>query len=60
MDTPEVGSVAKRAGVATLVLTHLIPAPRNEGERQGFVDEVRSGGFEGELIIAADCTTVRF
>ena len=59
-DTPAVGSVAKRAGVKTLVLTHLIPAPRNEIEKQGFVDDIREGGYEGELIVADDLTTVRF
>lgn len=58
-DTSEVGGVAKRAGVRTLVLTHLIPAPRNAQDKQGFVDDVRSGGFDGELIVADDGETVR-
>ena len=52
--------IAKRAGVATLVLTHLLPAPRSDADKQGFIEEVRSGGFEGELIVADDLTTVRF
>ena len=59
-DTSEVGALAKRAGVATLVLTHLIPAPRNEQDKQGFVDDVRGGGFEGDLIVADDGETIRF
>lgn len=59
-DTPDVGRIAKRAGVATLVLTHLIPAPRDDREKLGFVDDVRRGGFEGELIVADDLATVRF
>ncbi|NRA03281.1 MAG: MBL fold metallo-hydrolase [Myxococcales bacterium] len=59
-DTPEVGGVAKRAGVRTLILTHLIPAPRNEHDKQGFIDDVRAGGFDGDLIVADDGETVRF
>ena len=59
-DTPEIGSLAKRAGVRTLVLTHLIPAPQNERDKQGFIDDVRSGGFDGELIVADDRTKVSF
>ena len=45
-------------GVSTLVLTHLIPEPRTADGRQSFVDDVRSGGFEGELIVADDLATV--
>jgi ribonuclease Z len=59
-DTPEVGRVAAEANVGTLVLTHLIPSPRNDKERQGFADDVRGGGYEGTLIVADDLTTVRF
>jgi len=41
-----------------LFLTHLIPEPHTPDERRGLVDDVRSGGFEGELIVADDLTTV--
>jgi len=59
-DTPAVGAIANAAAVRTLVLTHLIPAPRNARDKQAFVDDVRSGGFEGEVIVADDLDTVRF
>ncbi len=58
-DTEEVGGVAQRAGVPTLVLTHLIPAPRNQAEKQGFVDDVRRGGYDGAVVVADDLETVR-
>ncbi len=29
-------------------------------EVQGFVDDVRAGGYQGTLIVAEDLTTVRF
>lgn len=59
-DTPAVGSIAKQAGVRTLVLTHLIPGPRNDQDKQAFIDDVRSGGFEGKIIVADDLETVQF
>lgn len=59
-DTAEIGPLAARSGVETLVLTHLIPAPANASQVQGFVDDVRAGGYEGTLIVAEDLTSVRF
>jgi ribonuclease BN (tRNA processing enzyme) len=55
-DAVELGAAAKRAGVRKLVLTHFIPPPR--GGYEPFVDEVRLGGFTGELIAGPDLTTV--
>jgi ribonuclease Z len=57
-DTRLIGRQAAELGVRTLILTHLIPEPRTPAERRAFVDDVRSGGFEGELIVADDLTTV--
>ncbi|NNF54307.1 MAG: MBL fold metallo-hydrolase [Acidimicrobiales bacterium] len=57
-DTHLIGEQAAAMGVPTLVLTHLIPAPVTDSERQLFVDEVRGGGYEGELIVADDLDTV--
>ncbi len=57
-DTRLIGAQAAALNVPTLVLTHLIPSPVTEAERQLFVDEVRSGGFEGELVVADDLFTV--
>jgi ribonuclease Z len=53
-DTVEVGALASRAKVRHLVLTHLIPAPGSPEEEQGFVDDVRSGGFTGQLSVGGD------
>jgi len=57
-DTRLIGIQASELGVSTLVLTHLIPAPHTDEERQGFVDDIRAGGFAGELIVADDLCTV--
>ncbi|MGB5756017.1 MAG: MBL fold metallo-hydrolase [Acidimicrobiales bacterium] len=57
-DTARIGEQAATLGTPTLVLTHLIPPPRDERDEQSFVDDVRGGGFEGELIVARDLTTV--
>ena len=43
----------------TLVLTHLIPGPEGPGDVQAFSDDIRAGGFEGELIVAVDLDVVR-
>jgi len=57
-DTRLIGRQAAELGVPILVLTHLIPAPDTDAARQAFVDDVRAGGFEGELIVADDLTSV--
>jgi ribonuclease Z len=57
-DTPLIGRQAAELGVRTLVLTHLIPAPVTDAEKQLFVDDIRSGGYEGEVIVADDLDTV--
>ena len=53
-DTLLIGAHAQELGIPTLVLTHLIPEPVTDEDRQGFVDEVRRGGFTGQVIIAED------
>jgi ribonuclease Z len=53
-DAVELGSLATRAEVRHLVLTHLIPAPNGPEEEQGFVDDVRSGGFTGQVTVGRD------
>jgi ribonuclease Z len=57
-DAVDLGASAQRAGVARLVLTHFIPPPIDGF--QPFIDEVRSGGFTGELIAGDDLTTVEW
>jgi len=56
-DTVLIGAQAAELGVPKLVLTHLIPAPMNAAERQLFIDEVRSGGYQGEIVVADDLYT---
>ncbi|MFQ5556025.1 MAG: MBL fold metallo-hydrolase [Acidimicrobiales bacterium] len=57
-DTRLIGAQAREIGVSTLVLTHLIPEPRTPEEVAAFVADIRSGGFEGEVVVAEDLTTV--
>ena len=55
-DAVDLGAAAERAGVGRLVLTHFIPPPTDG--YQPFVDEVRRGGFTGELVAGPDLTSV--
>lgn len=56
-DTKLIGKQAAALGVPKLILTHLIPGPVTDEDKQLFVDEVRSGGFKGELVVADDLYT---
>ena len=49
-----VGTLAMHGRPHTLVLTHLIPAPRGAQDEAAFLDEVRVGGFNGHTVIAHD------
>ena len=57
-DTLEIGRQARDLAVPTLVLTHLIPPPVSEADEQAFIDDIRSGGYEGHVVVARDLTTV--
>lgn len=57
-DTVLIGAQAQELGIPTLVLTHLIPEPVTEEDRQGFEDDVRRGGYTGRVVVADDLTTV--
>lgn len=56
-EAPTVGALAARAGVAQLVLTHLMPAPRGDDDAAALAADVRSGGFEGDVVVASDLYT---
>lgn len=56
-DTRLIGAQAEELGTPTVILTHLIPGPKCEEDKQLFADEVRSGGYTGELIVADDLYT---
>ncbi len=58
-DTKEIGAQMAAVAVPTLVLTHLIPALRTSPDaEQGFVDDVRAGGYTGDLVVGRDLTTI--
>lgn len=57
-DTRLIGAQAAALDVPILVLTHLIPAPVSEADRQAYIDDIRSGGYEGEIVVADDLATV--
>ena len=53
-EAPTVGALAARADVKQLVLTHLMPAPRNPDDTASLVADVRSGGYDGDVVVASD------
>jgi len=57
-DTIELGALAARADVDTLVLTHLIPPLDAPGDETGFSMDIVRGGFTGTVLVASDLTTV--
>ena len=56
-DTVALGTLAERAGIQHLVLTHLIPAPENAEQEVGYVEDVRRGGFTGQVTVGMDLMT---
>jgi ribonuclease Z len=54
-----VGALAESARVGHLVLTHLLPPPANEADERAFVDEARSGGYEGPILTPSDLDRLR-
>ena len=57
-DTIALGAMAERAGVRHLLLTHLIPSPNDERQERSFADDVRSGGWSGEVTVGRDLDTL--
>ncbi len=54
-----VGALAKQAGVAHLVLTHLLPPPDSTGAERAFIDQATAGGYNGPITVAADLLKIR-
>lgn len=50
----ELGAMAQRAGVPTLILTHYLPVPREQRHLDGFAGDVRKGGYSGDLVLGSD------
>jgi ribonuclease Z len=57
-DTVPLGAMAERAAVPHLLLTHLIPPPRDATGANAFADDVRLGGYTGKVTVGEDLTTV--
>lgn len=57
-DTRLIGRQMAELDIPVVMLTHLIPAPFTAEEKQAFADEVREGGYEGELLVCDDLDTV--
>lgn len=57
-DTRLIGAQAAQLGVGALILTHLIPEPRTAAEVEAFSEDVRAGGYGGELLVADDLDSV--
>ena len=57
-DSVALGEFAERYGIKHVVLTHLIPSPKTEKDEQRFIDDVRTGGFTGNLTVGSDLLTV--
>jgi len=58
LTTKEAGKVAREAGVKRLMLTHFYPEIANMDEKE-IKREVKSSGYEGEIIIAKDLMTLQ-
>ena len=57
-DTRLIGAQAAELDIPILMLTHLIPAPSSEADKQAFVDDVRGAGFTGELHVCEDLDVI--
>ena len=55
-DTVELGEMAARVGVPHVVLTHLIPPPESPGDAETFVQDLRDGGYLGDITVGEDLT----
>ena len=45
-------------GHSHLVLTHLIPSPTTDAQRQSYADDLSIGGYTGQVTVARDLTKV--
>ena len=59
-DTVALGAMAHRADPGALLLTHLAPPPRSDQDKQSFVDEIRRGGFLGDVRVCDDLAHIEF
>jgi ribonuclease Z len=59
-DSVAVGSLAERAGVGHLMLTHLIPQPANDEDAAAYEADVRAGGYRGTVTVGTDLASATF
>ncbi len=59
-DVTQVGEMAARAGVGTLLLTHAIPPPTSAESKVDIVNDIRRAGYRGPVIVADDLDHVDF
>ena len=52
------GRVAKETGVKTLMLSHMVPSQSSSAANSRFRPRIEDGGFEGELIVSDDGSTI--
>ena len=53
-DSVALGELMSRTDVPVLMLTHIIPAPKSDADEQALIDEVREGGYRGQVIVGRD------
>ncbi|HEY7072692.1 MAG TPA: MBL fold metallo-hydrolase [Acidimicrobiales bacterium] len=53
-----VGALAAATSPATLVLTHLLPAPVTPDHERSYLAEVRRAGFDGPTVVARDLVRI--
>jgi len=59
-DPREIGEMADRAGVGTIMLTHVIPPPQSAEDKVGIVNDIRRGGYRGPVVVADDLDHIDF
>jgi ribonuclease Z len=59
-DPREIGEMANRAGVGTIMLTHVIPPPNSPEDKVGIINDIRRGGYHGPVIVADDLDHIDF
>jgi len=59
-DVTQVGEMAARAGVGTLLLTHVIPPPTSAQTKVDIVNDIRRAGYRGPVVVADDLDHVDF
>lgn len=57
-DTVEIGEQMADLEVSNVMLTHLLPPPVTQAEKDGFLEDVRAGGFTGNVIVCDDLDRV--